>query len=1276
MTNEELKSYVVKITSDEEGEEILGTGFLVSNEGDVLTCAHVVNKNPVLTDFHPYDTLWINRQRVTVRESHPEKDVALLKWNSAPKIHVMKLSPSFIPSGTDAFVLFGYGEREHLFPDGATIRGEIIGQDRYNDQEVERRGPMLKLAYLSQSITGGFSGSPVWCQRTQSVVGMMTIDVREGKLGEFGLAIPAKTIVDAFPETLRPKDPLGNVFPDTRGFVGREEELDKLAAAVNDPLAKVIIIDGLAGIGKSMLMSRFVTDNTRCPYEPDQVLLIECNKDMPLLTISRCLSLIFKLHGNEVLAKKMEADFVDSGEVIAGFGKWLLIFENFEELLHYDRAWDEDDNFEDEVLNIEDERVSRFFERLLSGSHAAKVLILSRATPELRGNQSFLCRVFARKLAGLSTAQLRKYAQQFTDYTFTMPDWERVDEYIAGHPKAFEFLCQLLKEPGNTVEKVLPPIEVGRRTRLRKRVKNELLKQLYERLTEGECRVMETVCVLRKPFSEDMAQELLAGTGHGTDMLDEQIETLERRSLLDRTDKADEWMPHAIVRDFFYHINQQKNERLHKAAAEYYDQPFLEGIVQLSDTDNIVEAIYHYEQTSEVQEYERLMTLLASALDRLGREGYAQGLWEEAERTLKRRLHYEPENWRVHFHYANVLRKQKKFSDETTQAYENALRLNPGDARHQAITLQAYGVSLKEQGDYAGAVAKFEASLACDPDARSRAITLQAYGVSLKEQGDYAGAVAKFEASLACDPDARSRAITLQAYGVSLKEQGDYAGAVAKFEASLACDPDARHQAITLQAYGVSLKEQGDYAGAVAKFEASLACDPDARQKAITLQAYGVSLKEQGDYAGAVAKFEASLACNPDARSRAITLQAYGVSLKEQGDYAGAVAKFEASLACDPDARSRAITLQAYGVSLKEQGDYAGAVAKFEASLACDPDARQKAITLQAYGVSLKEQGDYAGAVAKFEASLACDPDARQKAITLQAYGVSLKEQGDYAGAVAKFEASLACDPDARQKAITLQAYGVSLKEQGDYAGAVAKFEAALKLAHQRRQRARICNQLGQILDRLPERRQEAEAYFTQALKLDDRNSYTYCWYLALLLRDGRTGEAQALYNRASRRCSPRDLTFVKRAYERERRKCSRPLTQKPVKKNFSSRLVRLQGLIRQQHFEAADRLVRTLLHDAPESSEIHNQQGNLFKEQQLWEKAEQAYRMALRYANTKKQRAKYLNNLALLVLAMEATERYQEAVELCQEAETVCPEFPWAAKTRELLLQKMAEHE
>lgn len=150
-------------------KRILGTGFLIGNQGFALTAKHVIFESEaehLIAIFALSTGGWFSYEVIS-REMHPEEDVAVLKLSGGPWKSFFRLSNTAEYSSCK-YRLFGYPEdTTYECTEGgkAVIRPDLI----YNEGYVRRRFNgelplMLGCSFfeLSEVAGSGCSGAPVF----------------------------------------------------------------------------------------------------------------------------------------------------------------------------------------------------------------------------------------------------------------------------------------------------------------------------------------------------------------------------------------------------------------------------------------------------------------------------------------------------------------------------------------------------------------------------------------------------------------------------------------------------------------------------------------------------------------------------------------------------------------------------------------------------------------------------------------------------------------------------------------------------------------------------------------------------------------------------------------------------------------------------------------------------------------------------------------------------------------------------------------------------------
>lgn len=181
---------------------LVGTGFIVSPDGLIATCAHVAqaeaagNGRPesVTVRFHHNGEKRLARTREEWWKPAYGKDIALLEVEGG------------LPAGVQSLLLGESRQREgHPFRAfGYPRLGEIVGVHAAGSirgpvQDTRGR-PLLQLA--SAGLAPGMSGAPVLDETAGCIVGMVTSGVQPGPeayLQEAAFATPAETLAALCP---------------------------------------------------------------------------------------------------------------------------------------------------------------------------------------------------------------------------------------------------------------------------------------------------------------------------------------------------------------------------------------------------------------------------------------------------------------------------------------------------------------------------------------------------------------------------------------------------------------------------------------------------------------------------------------------------------------------------------------------------------------------------------------------------------------------------------------------------------------------------------------------------------------------------------------------------------------------------------------------------------------------------------------------------------------------------------------------------------------------
>ena len=199
-SSENLRRITVGI-QDEKGV-MLGTGVILSEQGVVVTCYHVVGgeENGVLAQ--KFTISFPNAPEVSIpaavdpQYSKRSLDLAFLKLGAALPKGTSAASLSEKLNAGDDFMSFGF--RKAGYFSGLYSRGEILGLVRVRAEDQES---LERIQLSTDQIEVGMSGAPILDLRSNSVVGIVSTVFRgnEGEDKSIALGIPSKVILESYP---------------------------------------------------------------------------------------------------------------------------------------------------------------------------------------------------------------------------------------------------------------------------------------------------------------------------------------------------------------------------------------------------------------------------------------------------------------------------------------------------------------------------------------------------------------------------------------------------------------------------------------------------------------------------------------------------------------------------------------------------------------------------------------------------------------------------------------------------------------------------------------------------------------------------------------------------------------------------------------------------------------------------------------------------------------------------------------------------------------------
>jgi tetratricopeptide (TPR) repeat protein len=328
-------------------------------------------------------------------------------------------------------------------------------------------------------------------------------------------------------------------------FVGRDNELSDIRDHVNSEDSHVIVIHGIAGIGKTTLALKVVQE-----YLDDKnILWYRFHKwdtlRNTLATISEFMMELDKKRLKSYLASHSTIDLHDLLTILMDDleeSNTLFVFDDFQRVK---------------------ENIGDFFnllnEVLMKISGVGLIVVGRQIMPFYdRSDVIVKKRIMEIQLAGLDEESSKKllHIKELDEELF-----RTIYDLTKGHPLFLELLTSVedIKE--------------------QKDIKRYIYEEIFSKLVEEERAMLQIISVYRYPVA---SKAFFLEEGIHYETLDKLVE----RALVQEI-SYDEYDVHDLIREFFYtRLNPTLKEKYHKEAAEYY--------MEEGDDRSRIEAQYHF----------------------------------------------------------------------------------------------------------------------------------------------------------------------------------------------------------------------------------------------------------------------------------------------------------------------------------------------------------------------------------------------------------------------------------------------------------------------------------------------------------------------------------------------------------------------------------------------------------------------------------------------------------------------------------------------------------
>jgi tetratricopeptide (TPR) repeat protein len=342
--------------------------------------------------------------------------------------------------------------------------------------------------------------------------------------------------------------------------------------------------------------------------------------------------------------------------------------------------------------------------------------------------------------------------------------------------------------------------------------------------------------------------------------------------------------------------------------------------------------------------------------------------------------------------------------------YDQAIRLNPTDARIYALTYTRRGMLHYNKGDHERAIADYDQAIRINP---MDTLAYAARGYAYAQKGNYGRAMIDLDQAIKLDPN---NAAAHNTRGFAYNNRGDYDRAISDLDQAIRLDSN---NAAAYNNRGFAYERKRDYARAIADYDQAIRLNPTSTEPRENRQRAQAALASSASPPGAADEYDA---CG-----------------KAEGD--NAIAACSHLIQRDPK-NAAAYTNRGRAYSAKNDDDRA--VADYNQAIRLEP---KNAVAYSARGLTYTrrwvfrhEMRDFDRAIADHDQAIKLDP---KDANAYSSRGLTYYAKADYDHAIADYDQAIRLNP---KDAVTYNSRGLVYHAKADYAHAIADFDQALNL--------------------------------------------------------------------------------------------------------------------------------------------------------------------------------------------------------------------------------------
>lgn len=419
-------------------------------------------------------------------------------------------------------------------------------------------------------------------------------------------------------------------IPEPGLLLDREQDLRDVEPFFRRNSSKVLILEGLGGIGKTAFAAHACRTFR---HEFQDIYWGNCAPHTSVQRVCQELYSLFARHDPSFqgfLGETHELSWQDTLQTLVqrlDQGKFLLVFDNVEILLDRDGR----------IYNAEFEE---FFQLIIQAGHQSKLILISRRSILLLRQPAGIR--MKKRLSGLTLAGTKIFLEKL-GMRLIHEQARVLQEKVGGHPLALRIVADVY-ERGFSFQRIMaePFRDLSRESA---ELCDELFSWIWERLTAQEREILQGFCTFRLPVPIEAVNMFGAPLPEFQEepveipLLERLVRLLYEHCLLERKqehEREDRYFAPELVHEVVFRNLSPPQQHTHhfKAAMYWVTQECCQKPLRHDVLQERQEAIYHSLQAGETEQTAKLALALADDLCRYGVGTLAQKVLLETEEAL------------------------------------------------------------------------------------------------------------------------------------------------------------------------------------------------------------------------------------------------------------------------------------------------------------------------------------------------------------------------------------------------------------------------------------------------------------------------------------------------------------------------------------------------------------------------------------------------------------------------------------------------------------------